>query len=249
MSSRSSISKHTRSILPDPIQREAYWRGVRELLPAAPGVFAWGLVTGVAMVKSGLSIEYALIMTFLAYAGSAQLAALPLLITVAPLWVVALTAIAVNLRFVVYSAAMLPHLRHLPSSGRVGLGYLIGDIGFAKFSALLEREPNYPHRVAYFAGGASCNWVLWQASSVIGILAATTIPVEWGLALAGTLVLIPLLVPFCRDRPALAGVCVASVVAIVGHGWPLRLGLVAGIVAGMLTALSLERLLQRESAA
>jgi predicted branched-subunit amino acid permease len=91
--------------------------------------------------------------------------------------------------------------------------------------------------------------VLWQASSVIGILAATTIPVEWGLALAGTLVLIPLLVPFCRDRPALAGVCVASVVAIVGHGWPLRLGLVAGIVAGMLTALSLERLLQRESAA
>jgi hypothetical protein len=56
-------------------------------------------------------------------------------------------------------------------------------------------------------------------------------------------------VPFCRDRPALAGVCVASVVAIVGHGWPLRLGLVAGIVAGMLTALSLERLLQRESAA
>jgi len=70
------------------MQREAYWRGVRELLPAAPGVFAWGLVTGVAMVKSGLSIEYALIMTFLAYAGSAQLAALPLLVTVAPLWVV-----------------------------------------------------------------------------------------------------------------------------------------------------------------
>jgi predicted branched-subunit amino acid permease len=141
---------------------------------------------------------------------------------------------------------MLPHLRHLPPAARTGLGYLIGDIGFARFSALLEREPDYPHRVAYFAGGASCNWVLWQVSSVVGILAATAIPIEWGLALAGTLVLIPLLLPFCRDRPALAGVCVASVIAVVGHDWPLRLGLVAAIVAGMSTALTVERLLPRQ---
>jgi hypothetical protein len=41
---------------------------------------------------------------------------------------------------------------------------------------------------------------------------------------------------------------VASVIAVVGHDWPLRLGLVAGIVAGMLTALALERLLEREAA-
>ncbi|MEY4491216.1 MAG: inner membrane protein YgaZ, partial [Pseudomonadota bacterium] len=30
--------------------------GLRELAPQAPGVAAWGLMTGVAMVKSGMSI-------------------------------------------------------------------------------------------------------------------------------------------------------------------------------------------------
>ena len=58
-----------------PSSRDAFWRGVRELLPAGPGVFAWGLVTGVAMVKSGLTVTQSVGLTLLAYAGSAQLAA------------------------------------------------------------------------------------------------------------------------------------------------------------------------------
>jgi hypothetical protein len=37
---------------------------------------------------------------------------------------------------------------------------------FARFSALIENEPEYPHRVAYYFGGASANWVIWQISSI-----------------------------------------------------------------------------------
>jgi predicted branched-subunit amino acid permease len=43
------------------------------------GIAAWGLVTGVAMVKSGLSIPVAVLMSLLVFAGSAQLAVIPLL--------------------------------------------------------------------------------------------------------------------------------------------------------------------------
>jgi predicted branched-subunit amino acid permease len=68
--------------------RTAFRQGVRELMPAAPGVFAWGLVTGVAMVKSGLSVPEAIALSLIAYAGSAQLAALPLMATFAPIWLI-----------------------------------------------------------------------------------------------------------------------------------------------------------------
>ncbi len=221
--------------------RDAFRRGVRELLPATPGIFAWGLVTGVAMVKSGLGVFEATVLSLIAYAGSAQLAALPLMAAFAPIWLVTLTAVVVNLRFVVYSVITRPHFAHLPARQRAVLGFLVGDIMFARFSALIENEPEYPHRVAYYFGGASANWVIWQISSIVGIFAATTIPTSWGLELAGTLTLVALLVPLCRQRPVLAGALVAAATSIAAHDLPLRLGLLLAIVLGVLTAVAIER--------
>jgi predicted branched-subunit amino acid permease len=222
----------------------AFRRGMRELLPFGPGVFAWGLVTGVAMVKSGLSVVESLGLSLLAYAGSAQLAALPLIAVFAPLWLVTLAAVIVNLRFVVYAALLRHHLSHLPANTRLWLGYLTGDVMFARFSALLTEEPDYPHRVAYFAGGATANWIIWQVSSIIGIFAAGAIPATWGLELAGTFALLALLVPLCRQLPALGGVAVAVAVAVAAHDLPLRLGLLAATVSGMIAAILLERRLR-----
>ena len=83
-------------------------RGVKDMAEVSPGVAAWALVTGVAMVKAGLGVPLALFMSFTVYAGSAQLAALPLMAVGAPLWVIWATAVCVNLRFVIFSAQLRP---------------------------------------------------------------------------------------------------------------------------------------------
>lgn len=225
----------------EPTRSEAFLRGMRELMPAAPGVIAWGLVTGVAMVKSGLSITEAIGLSLLAYAGSAQLAALPLIASVAPLWLIFVTALVVNLRFVVYSAAVRPFFFGLSPAKRLGLGYIIGDIMFVKFTNLLQNEPRYAQPIAYYAGGAVCNWVIWQVASIAGIYLAKEIPEIWGLELAGTLALIALVVPLCKQRPTLAGVLVSAGVAVLAHDLPMRLGLLMGLLAGMATAFAVER--------
>ena len=67
-------------------QRAEFWEGVRDQGTVAMGIGAWGLMTGVAMVKSGLSVLEALLMTLIVYAGSAQLAATPMIVAGAPLW-------------------------------------------------------------------------------------------------------------------------------------------------------------------
>jgi predicted branched-subunit amino acid permease len=226
--------------LPEPTRRDAFRRGVRELLPAAPGVFAWGLVTGVAMVKSGLTIPQATGLSLLAYAGSAQLAALPLIAGAAPVWVVGFTALVVNLRFLVYAAYTRSGFAHLPAGRRALLGYLVGDVMFVRYVALLTLEPKYPHRVAYYLGGGIANWFAWQVASILGIFGADVIPTDWGLELAGTLALVALVVPLCAQRPALAGVVVASVVAVAARGLPLRLGLLLAVITGMAAALAVE---------
>lgn len=227
--------------MPEPTRRDAFLRGARELLPAAPGVFAWGLVTGVAMVKSGLTLTQATGLSLAAYAGSAQLAALPLIASGAPVWVVAFTALIINLRFVVYAAYTRSSFAHLPPGKRALLGYVVGDVMFVRYATLLTLEPNYPQRVAYYLGGALCNWLVWQVASLIGIFGAEAIPTDWGLELAGTLALVALVVPLCAQHPALAGVVVASAVAVAARGLPLRLGLLLAVIAGMAAALAVER--------
>lgn len=211
------------------------------MLGPAPGVFAWGLVTGIAMVKSGLSVPHALGLSLAAYAGSAQLAALPLILAGAPLWLITVTALVVNLRFVVYSALLRDYFRHLGLWRRIGLGYLIGDITLVQFLNRMKRpDPPMPHNVAYYLGSAACNWLAWQLSSILGILTAGSIPQRWGLELAGTLALIALVVPLCAQLPALAGVIVAGVVAILAHDLPLKLGMLAGVIAGISVAMWVE---------
>jgi predicted branched-subunit amino acid permease len=57
-------------------------------LPTLFGIGAWGMVVGVAMVKSGLTVAQASGMTLVVFAGSAQLASLPLIAAGAPIWVI-----------------------------------------------------------------------------------------------------------------------------------------------------------------
>ena len=54
-------------------------RGARDMIGITLGISAWGLVTGVAMIKSGLSVPLALLMSLIVYAGSSQLAVVPLM--------------------------------------------------------------------------------------------------------------------------------------------------------------------------
>ena len=92
---------------------------MRDFSPAVLAIVSWGLVTGIAMSKSVLTLPQALGMSLLCYAGSSQLAVLPLLAAKLPLWTVLLTAAMVNLRFVIFSAGLAPHFSYLPMWRRV----------------------------------------------------------------------------------------------------------------------------------
>ena len=107
--------------------------GVRDMLAYAPGIAAWGLVTGMAMVQAGLSVPLALLMTLAVYAGSAQLASLPLLAAGAPMWVVCAAAFCVNLRFVIYSAQLRVYCEHLAPLRRVVLASFSADMNLIAF--------------------------------------------------------------------------------------------------------------------
>src|SRR5262249_18413400 len=85
-------AEHRRVVDAGRSERRALFRaGQRRIFPILPGSAAWALISGVAMVKGGLPAGWAVAMTFLVYGASAQLAALPLIVAGAPLWVIIAT--------------------------------------------------------------------------------------------------------------------------------------------------------------
>lgn len=215
-------------------------RGVADMIGVGFGVGAWGLVTGVAMVKSGMSVPMALVMSLLVYAGSAQLAVVPLLAVGGPMWVVWLTAACVNLRFVIFSSMWRSYFQHLPLRQRVTVGYFSGDVIFVAFMKRYPQPVAEPSQVPYFWGAASLNWLAWQIPSIAGILLANVVPLSWGLGFAGVLALLGVLLSLLFDRATWLATGVAATAAIAAFALPLKLNILVAIAAAVTVGLLIE---------
>ncbi len=223
------LIQQARSLWRDPMFR----LGARESLALAFGVAAWGLVVGTATVKSGLSVAMAVFMSLMVSAGAAQLSALPLMASGAPLWVVWATCLCINLRFVVFSAQYRPYFGHLPRARRIAMSYFSGDTTFGLFVRRYPDPQRVPGQVPYFCGACTANWIAWQVSVITGIVLGERIPQHWGLGFAGTMALLALACAQLRDRSTWLAAVVAGCAAVATYALPLRLNIVVAIAAAV----------------
>jgi predicted branched-subunit amino acid permease len=215
-------------------------RGAHEMTGIALGIAAWGLITGVAMGKSGLGVPLSLLMSLLVFAGSAQLAVLPLMSAGAPIWVVWATALCVNLRFIIFSAGWRPYFGVYPRATRLRLAYFSADLNYVMFMRRFPKAEPSPEQPPYFWGGAVTNWLAWQLPSVVGILAADRIPAAWGLGFAGTLALLGLTCSLLSDRATWVAAAVAGCAAVAAYALPLKLNILVAIAAAVAIGLLID---------
>lgn len=216
-------------------------RGFREMNQVSLGIAAWGLLTGVAMAKS-LPLPLAVFMSLVVFAGSAQLAALPLIASGAPMWVVWAAALCVNLRFAVLSALWRPYLADLPRAQRLRMAYFAADLNFVQFMKRFPEPRPDPAHVPYFWGGVASNWPAWQLPSLIGIVLADRVPASWGLGFAGTLALLGISYSLMSgQRGAWVTAGVAGSAAVAAYALPLKLNLLVAIAAAVAAGLVMDR--------
>jgi len=218
-------------------QLAALREGALAAIPLLIGIIPWGIVAGVAMVAAGLTKLQAAAMGVIVFAGSAQLAVLPLLVAKAPLWVMFATGLAVNLRYVIYSAVLAPYFERLSWGWRALLSYITVDQTFAVLVGKYSPDDPAPKHW-FFLGGSLVMWSVWQISSLIGIFAGALIPQEWSLEFAATLSLIAILMPLLFDRAVVCAALAAGAVSLATAAWPFRTGLLAAIAAGVAVGLT-----------
>jgi len=222
-----------------------FWEGARDQAGVAMGIAAWGLMTGVAMVKSGLSVAEALLMTLIVFAGSAQLAAVPMIAAGAPLWVIWAAAFCVNLRFVVFSIHLRPYVMHLPRWQRLVTGFFTGDLTYVYFVRRYPLAATAPDDIArqqaYLAGCCGVNCSAWMSASLLGVLLANAVPTSWGLGFAGILALLGLLCSLTNSSLRMLSAGVAGAAAVVAWALPLRLNILVAIASAVAICLLIEK--------
>lgn len=220
-------------------RRDAFLDGARAVGPVLVGVVPFGLVAGAAAVRVGLSGLQAVGLSVVVFAGASQLAAIELVGKDAPLAVVVVTALVINLRMTMYSASIAPYFRDAATRFRAGLAYLLTDQAYA-LSVTRFRTDDEVDRYWYYLGAAVPLWIVWQICTVVGVVVGARVPESLPLEFAVPLTFLALLVPSITDRPSAVAAATAGVIAVVGTGLPLNLGLVIAAVVGVVVGLAVE---------
>ncbi|WP_316015798.1 AzlC family ABC transporter permease [Roseobacter sp. HKCCA0434] len=224
-----------------------FWRGARDGLPFTLVVTPFALLFGVVATETGLTLLETMAMTVLVIAGAAQFTAVALLEDGAPIAIIVATALAVNLRMMLYSASMSTHLGGLPTWKKALAAYFLVDQSYAAAVLKYEAEPgaSVAAKFAYFMGVMLPIAPLWYGFTLVGVLVGSAIPPEYALDFAVPITFIALVAPALRSLPHLVAAIVSVIVALALVWVPYSLGLMVAaavaMCAGAATEIALER--------
>ena len=202
---------------------------------------------GVVATEAGLDLLQVMLFSVSVFAGASQFAALQLMQEQAPVFVVLATSLAVNLRMVMYSVAMTPHLGAAPIGTRAIMAYFLVDQSFAASSVEFDKRPDQSlaEKVAFFFGSVAPIAPLWFGASLAGALVGEAIPEDYALDFAVPITFLAICAPMLRSIPHVVAAAVSILAALLFAGLPYGSGLlVAGVLAmaaGAGTELMLER--------
>jgi 4-azaleucine resistance transporter AzlC len=219
----------------------AFAAGARATLPVLLGIIPFGVITGVAMVASGIPPLVAMLMSILVFAGASMVASAQLLASNAPALMIVLTTLIINLRFMMYSASLRLHFADAPLGRRLAVAYLVADNVYGLMLGRFAEHPDDPGKYEYFLGAGLVVWAAWQAAVLGGILIGAGVPAAWRLEFAAPLAFIAISIPFLRERASIVAALAAGAAVVLTSELPFRLAIVAAAVTGIVAGLVCER--------
>jgi 4-azaleucine resistance transporter AzlC len=144
-------------------------------------------------------------MSAFVFAGSAQFIAVGLISSATALPIIIATTFIVNLRHMLYSATLAPHLKGISQRWLLPLAFWLTDESFVVAAKHFEDKSNNEHKNWFLLGSELFMYGNWQLVTWIGIRAGQAIPDprSWGLDFAMIVTFIGMLVPEIKTLPTL----------------------------------------------
>jgi 4-azaleucine resistance transporter AzlC len=188
--------------------------GVSRALPIALGYVPIGFAFGVLAQKAGISTANTLLLSLMVYAGSAQLVAVGLIAAGAAAWSIVVTTLIINLRHILFSAALAPYLRGWRKTQIAIFTFELTDESFALHSSrfpqgMIDRVETYSLNLT-----AQLSWI---AGTFFGITAGQAIQDVRPFALDYALpaMFVALLVVQLKDRVQVSVALLSGILSVL----------------------------------
>ncbi|ESW61894.1 MAG: branched-chain amino acid transporter AzlC [Rhodobacter sp. CACIA14H1] len=225
---------------------KAFLRGLIAASPMTVVVGPFAVLFGVVATEAGLNVAETMLFTISVFAGASQFAALQTMQENAPVIVVLATALAVNLRMVMYSVTLAPHFGTLPLRSRALMAYFLVDQSFATTVAEIDRKPDMTaaEKRAVFYGAVVAVAPLWFAASFAGAMIGRALPPEYALDFALPITFLAMVAPMLRSLPHLVAAGMSIALSLLLAGMPYGTGLLVAASVAMAAGAGLERWLE-----
>ena len=221
---------------------EIFFKGIIDVSPLMIPVVPFGLIFGVLSIDIGFSPLETVGMSVIIFGGASQIILLQLFSGGASSLVIISSVGAVNSRHLLYGAVVSEHLSDLKLFWKIIISYFLVDQAFARSNEYF-RKNNDKNKYFHLVGGGITCWIIWQTTTVLGIVLGSFIPEKLGLSFAVPLTFLALLVNDFRKFINVIVIIVSGFVATLGYNYiPFKAYAIVAGLTGLLAAMILTKI-------
>ena len=221
---------------------EIFFKGIIDVSPLMIPVVPFGLIFGVLSIDIGFSPLETVGMSVIIFGGASQIILLQLFSGGASSLVIISSVGAVNSRHLLYGAVVSEHLSDLKLIWKIIISYFLVDQAFARSNEYF-RKNNDKNKYFHLVGGGITCWIIWQTTTVLGIVLGSFIPEKLGLSFAVPLTFLALLVNDFRKFINVIVIIISGFVATLGYNYiPFKAYAIVAGLTGLLAAMILTKI-------
>lgn len=225
-----------------PTLREARRRLAIDMLGIMVSASAFGFVFGLSAAEHGhYSLVEAIAMSTILFAGAAQFAGVSLVASGTPWPAIVLLTGLLNIRHLLYSAALAPWFQSVPRVQRLVAAHLLTDEAFALSLAHFRRLGRVDLG-GYFIAAIVSTFIPWNLATIAGFLGGQLIesPERYGIDVVFPAAMAGLAVGLVTGRREIAAAGAGVTIGIaVALAWDPRVAVVVGGLVGPLIGLAM----------
>ena len=224
-----------------------FLKGIFDVSPLMIPVVPFGLIFGVLSIDIGFSPIETMGMSLIVFGGASQIVLLQLFSGGASSFVTITSVGTVNSRHLLYGAVFAEYLSHLKITWKIILSYVLIDQAFAVSNTYFKNNKENEYKHYHLLGAGFTCWIVWQISTILGIVLGSIVPEELGLSFTISLTFLALLINDFRKFKNIVVMLVSGIVATIGYNtipfqaYIIVAALTALLVAALLTLINLKK--------
>jgi 4-azaleucine resistance transporter AzlC len=215
-------------------------KGILDISPMMIPVLPFGIIYGVLGMELGIGPYMTLGLSIIIFGGASQIVLLQLFSGGASSLVILSSVGAVNSRHLLYGAVLSEHLSTLNLTWKIIISYVTVDQAFAVSNTYFKKNHKNENKHYHLLGAGFTCWVIWQISTILGIVLGSVVPEELGLSFTISLTFLAILIDDLRKFKNIIVMFVSGIVATIGFN---LISFKAYIIVAALSALGVATLL------